>query len=125
MHSQLSVVVSTIYWTLLLFFPSLILQPIPGTPVPSSSEEAPAMARIPLSLDLALHAAPAISLLLDFFLFERSYGQRAAALGATAMCVVYCVWYGTWVEYCASKNNGWCKPFSSLLNQPLIDFLVA
>lgn len=113
---QLSVVVTSIYWTLILLFPSLILQAAPAPAVASSSSETPtpALARIPLSLDLALHFAPAFSFLLDFFLFEKSYDPLAAGLGAATMSTAFGVWYAVWVEYCASYN-GTCAFYFILL----------
>ncbi|EJD05826.1 uncharacterized protein FOMMEDRAFT_77644 [Fomitiporia mediterranea MF3/22] len=106
----LSVVVTSIYWTLIVFFPTLILRRAPEPSEPSA-EGFDDLLRIPLSLDLALHAAPAITLLLDFFLFERSYGPRAANLGATVVSAVFSVWYAVWVEYCASFNGVFPYPF--------------
>ena len=103
----------------MLCFPSLILQASPQAPStpgltseplegPSSSPKIPHLVRIPLSLDLSLHAAPAISLLLDFFVLEKSYGPTAASLGATVMSAIFGIWYSAWVEWCA-EENGQCK----------------
>ena len=63
------------------------------------------LARIPIKLDFALHATPAFSLLLDFFLFEKSYDEDAANLGATVMAGLFGIWYSCWVEYCATFNG--------------------
>ncbi|KAH8117342.1 FAR-17a/AIG1-like protein [Phellopilus nigrolimitatus] len=117
----LSVVVTSIYWSLMLFLPSLILQPVPGSSEPSSSSAAPTpdFVRIPLSLDLALHAVPAAALLVDFFAFEDSYGVRAARHGATAMAFAFGVWYSVWVEYCASHNGTFPYPFLTVNPLPI------
>lgn len=106
-------VISTIYWTLLLAFPQLILrkEEIFETAFesePSSSAEAPHLARIPVKMDLALHAVPAISLLLDFFLFERKYTTKQATYGGFVVAAASGFWYAWWVEECA-KYNGICE----------------
>lgn len=115
----LSFVVSSIYWSLLLFMPHMMLRPLdaiegfiqPDELVPSSSNAVPQLLRIPLPLDLALHAAPAISLLLDFSFFEKRYGKKRAFFGGIAVCTVAAVGYATWVEYCASYNGSFPYPF--------------
>lgn len=88
--------VSSIYWTLLLCWPHLILQAMPG--------ESAAFV-LPLRIDFALHAVPAIALLLDFMLFEHRYSRRALVLVAPLMSLVATLGYSSWVEFCASKNG--------------------
>lgn len=61
--------------------------------------------RLPLKHDLALHAAPGITLFLDFILFEMKYSHTAASKGAPLAATLFCVWYSSWVEYCASFNG--------------------
>ncbi|KAI0810924.1 FAR-17a/AIG1-like protein [Irpex lacteus] len=108
----LATVISSIYWTLLLLFPSLILRaPEPGEFGPTSSSSVPDLIRIPLSLDLSLHAAPGVALILDFFLFEEKFGKRTARVGGAAVAALAAVWYGSWVEYCASYNGIFPYPF--------------
>ncbi|KAF5315751.1 hypothetical protein D9611_004596 [Ephemerocybe angulata] len=103
----LAVVITSIYWTLLLLFPHLIVAQDFGTPGEgSSSSEAPAPFYLPLSIDLALHACPAISLVIDFFIFERKYTKTEVNVAVPAIVVAYAVFYGSWVEFCSSKNNG-------------------
>lgn len=109
---QLAIVISTIYWSLITLAPSLILPPdTTATSEPSSSTTAPVLFRIPLSMDLALHASPAITLFLDFVLFEKSYSARETTYGAPAVGMLSTVWYSWWVERCASIN-GTCKNYS-------------
>jgi len=105
----LAVVISTIYWTLMLFFPSLILQTDPS--IASSTGEAPLLLRIPLRMDLALHATPALSLLADFVLFERKYTKKQALVGAPIVAGAATLWYSWWAEYCASFNGSFPYPF--------------
>lgn len=108
--------ISTIYWSLLLLFPSLILRPkSPEDLNPASSVKASDdLVRVPFYLDLALHAVPGTVLLLDFFLFERKYARKHARYGGAIVTVIASVWYGWWVEYCSSFN-GSCKSHPHLL----------
>lgn len=116
----LAVVISSIYWSLILFAPSLILIQDPRSAEPSSA--APAIFRIPLEVDLALHAVPGISLFLDFFLFEKRYSKKQALYGGSAVAIMSTVWYASWVEYFA-KFNGTCKSSSSVPNAHLTHIL--
>lgn len=79
--------------------------------------------RIPLTLDLSIHAVPTIALTLDFFLFEVKYSVKTARVGGAGVVALAAVLYGSWVEYCASYN-GKCKwavriGFASLLDDHL------
>ncbi|EMD38445.1 hypothetical protein CERSUDRAFT_113609 [Gelatoporia subvermispora B] len=107
----LAVVISSVYWTLLAFMPHLILRPDPATTVPTSSSTVPSFQRIPLRMDLALHAAPAMSLLVDFLLFERKYPKSQARYGATVIAAIAGLWYACWVEHCAQYNGVFPYPF--------------
>ncbi|CAE7224271.1 unnamed protein product [Rhizoctonia solani] len=105
-----SIIVSGIYWTLLLAFPHLILPPIETSSEPaepSSAPEVPQFYRIPLTMDLALHLAPSASLVLDFFVLERKYTPRQLKNQAPVLAVLAAVSYATWAEYCASKNGAY------------------
>ncbi|CUA74973.1 hypothetical protein RSOLAG22IIIB_01608 [Rhizoctonia solani] len=112
-----SIIVSGIYWTLLLAFPHLILPPV-GTSSepaePSSSSEVPQSYRLPLKIDLALHLAPSASLILDFFTLERRYTARQLENQAPFLSILAAVSYATWAEYCASKNGAFPYPFLTM-----------
>ncbi|KAI0093546.1 FAR-17a/AIG1-like protein [Irpex rosettiformis] len=106
------IVISSIYWSLLILFPKLILRaPEPGELGPTSSGEVPDLIRIPLSLDLSLHAVPGLALILDFYLFEVKYAKMTARIGGAAIAALAAIWYGSWVEYCASYNKIFPYPF--------------
>lgn len=79
---------------------------------PSSNAMVEMFFYLPLDMDLALHAAPAIALALDFFLFERKYSRKATRILAPFLALVYTVGYGWWVEHCSAKNNGICMCFA-------------
>lgn len=99
-------VISLIYWPLVILFPRLILQP--AAAVSQSSVTAPPLMRVPLSVDLALHATPSLSILADFFLFESKYQWKDVQVGAPITTAVFALWYSLWVERCG-KINGVCK----------------
>ncbi|KAK7693643.1 hypothetical protein QCA50_003212 [Cerrena zonata] len=108
----LSIVISSVYWSLLLAFPELILRPEGSTgSEPSSSEAAPEPYRIPLQIDLALHAAPAISLFADFLLFEKKYSDKQAKIGGFVVAALSGIGYSWWAEYCAKHNGIFPYPF--------------
>ncbi|KIJ69002.1 hypothetical protein HYDPIDRAFT_172501 [Hydnomerulius pinastri MD-312] len=108
----LAFVVSSIYWSLFLFFPTLILRPEePKESEPTSSSAAPKLMRIPLETDLALHATPFITLLTDFLVFERKFTKGQVSKGAPAIVFVYTIWYASLVEYCATFNGAFPYPF--------------
>jgi hypothetical protein len=88
-----------------------------GPPTSEPSAAMIASMKLPLSVDLALHAAPGIVLLLDFFFFERRYTKRQVTRVAPLTAILFGLWYVSWVEYCAN-HNGRCEssiPVSGLL----------
>ncbi|KAG7092362.1 hypothetical protein E1B28_008721 [Marasmius oreades] len=104
----LATVISTVYWSLLLLVPTMILQEsgkFSDHPVSANIAKL-ALVRIPLSVDLSLHLAPGVSLLVDFFVFERKYSQKEARRVAPAIALAYTILYGIWVEHCANHNQG-------------------
>ncbi|KAI0065495.1 hypothetical protein BV25DRAFT_1821916 [Artomyces pyxidatus] len=107
----LEFLISLIYWSLLLLMPNLIV-PVSLEPgAASSSSAAPEPFRLDLSIDLALHAVPAVVLLADFVLFEQRYTRRETTLNAPVLTGAMAVWYASWVEYCASNNGSFPYPF--------------
>ncbi|GLB35054.1 putative MFS general substrate transporter [Lyophyllum shimeji] len=112
----LSVVISTIYWTLLLLFPTLILPPQPSGSTPTASADL--LLYLPLEIDLALHATPALTLLADFILFETSYSKRSLITTAPLAALLFGVWYSCWVEHCA-RSNGGIFPYPFLTENPI------
>ena len=85
-------------------------------PEPTESTSAAiaiAMFQLPLHVDLALHAAPAFTLCLDFFLFEKRYSKKQALYGAPVTGVLMGISYVSWIEYLATIN-GRCESFSSI-----------
>jgi len=104
----LAVVISFIYWTLILLFPSLILQKDPNSQ-PSSSIDT--LMWVPLPVDLALHAVPGMALCADFMLLESKFSKNEARYGAPLVISLAAVWYVSWVEYCASFNGTFPYPF--------------
>ncbi|KAJ7273599.1 FAR-17a/AIG1-like protein [Mycena haematopus] len=100
-------IVSSIYWTLLFVAPNLILQKMP-----TGSGDSPVL--LPLRIDLALHAVPSLALLADFMIFERKYRRNAIQYTAPVLLSLCTLWYGWWVERCASINGTFPYPFLTL-----------
>ncbi|KDN51735.1 hypothetical protein RSAG8_00283, partial [Rhizoctonia solani AG-8 WAC10335] len=101
----------------MLAFPHLILPPIENSSEPtepSSAPELPQFYRIPLKMDLALHLAPSVSLILDFFVLERKYTTRQLKTQAPFLAALAAVSYASWAEYCASKNGAFPYPFLTI-----------
>ncbi|KAI0665102.1 FAR-17a/AIG1-like protein [Cubamyces menziesii] len=107
----ISIVISTVYWTLLTFMPHMILMSDPETTVPTSSGRIPKPERIPLHVDLALHAAPAISMFIDFYFLEPRFPKTVSRKGTIILSAIFGTWYSFCVEYCASYNGFFPYPF--------------
>ncbi|KAF8912678.1 FAR-17a/AIG1-like protein [Mucidula mucida] len=107
----LEAVVACVYWPLMMFLPYAILRAeAAGNSEPTFSNQMIKLARIPLSVDLALHAVPAASLLLDFIIFEKKYSKSAQsyAMPLVGACALF---YSSWAEYCGSINGNFPYPF--------------
>ncbi|TFK77069.1 hypothetical protein BDN72DRAFT_754561 [Pluteus cervinus] len=116
----LSITISSIYWTLMAVFPALLLPPTNVPPLdasPAGHEEVPLL-RIPLSIDLGLHAVPAIVLLVDFFAFETKYSRKAVMVESWILAGIYASFYASWAEFCATHNDG-IYPYPFLTVSPL------
>jgi len=75
---------------------------------PTASPDAFAAFRLPLMVDLSLHAVPAVAMLLDFFLYETKYSKKEMQFGVPIALFSYAAVYGFWVEHCAKHNEGIC-----------------
>jgi hypothetical protein len=113
--SQLTVTISSIYWPLLLFFAPLILRAMPSDAAGATPAE---LIRLPISMDIALHAMPPIAVLTEFLVVECKYQGNTATIGAPLITSLYAIWYSFWVEHCASQNGhcGRLLRFMSLLH---------
>ncbi|WVQ70249.1 uncharacterized protein L199_008475 [Kwoniella botswanensis] len=112
-------VISSIYWAIILFSPELMLPPNPdlaSSPEPSSSNAEDPLFRIPLLMDLSMHALPAVALIIDFFFLERKYKPPASTIGAFALAASFGTAYSLWVEHCASINGSFPYPFLTIMN---------
>ncbi|KAK0484606.1 FAR-17a/AIG1-like protein [Armillaria novae-zelandiae] len=108
-------VIVSVYWTLLLLFPSLILQKYVPSELTSSQDALP-LARIPLPLDLAMHVVPGLSLVLDFLVFEKKYSQELVKL-AVPVVLTCGGMYSSWAERNAKLNDG-IFPYPFLTENP-------
>ncbi|KIK59784.1 hypothetical protein GYMLUDRAFT_44239 [Collybiopsis luxurians FD-317 M1] len=102
-----TIVISSIYWPLLFLATRLILPVEEGTTSPHASQ----FIRLPLSMDFALHAAPAISLLVDFLMLGKRLSRNELRFGTPAVSFFYTSFYAWWVERCASFNGKFPYPF--------------
>jgi len=100
---SLACVISTIYWTLISFFPHLIMS--------RTSRDGGELINLPMTLDLTLHVSPLITLLIDFFAFERKFSKSYVQRVAPAVAISFAVWYASFVEYCAMFNEIFPYPF--------------
>ena len=102
--APLAIVVTALYWPMVLFAPSLMssaeMTTEDGKPAPFS-----VMFPLPLDIDLGLHAAPLAILLIDWLAFGHQYSKRESATFAPVAAVATGIAYGTWVEWCASANK--------------------
>ncbi|WWC69613.1 uncharacterized protein I206_103556 [Kwoniella pini CBS 10737] len=111
-------VISSIYWSIILFAPELMLPPNPEL---SSSSEPSAEAkdplfRIPLLMDLSMHALPAVALAIDFFFLEKKFKPPASNIGSFVLAATFGTGYSLWVEHCASINGSFPYPFLTIMN---------
>ncbi|KAI6131834.1 FAR-17a/AIG1-like protein [Pisolithus croceorrhizus] len=109
-------VVSSVYWSLLIFAPSLILIPIQIST--TSSSPVHSLMRLPLLTDLAMHLAPFLSLLTDFALFEPKFSRRQMAI-APIMMIAYATVYAGALEYFAARNDFFPYPFLNASTLPI------
>ncbi|KIY65647.1 hypothetical protein CYLTODRAFT_400128 [Cylindrobasidium torrendii FP15055 ss-10] len=100
-------IIAGVYWSLLLFYPSLILPPS------NEGNIGETFSPPDIKVDMALHAVPGLALVLDFFLFETKFNKSVLPLllGVTAS-------YSCWAEFCASKNGFFPYPFLTLSPLP-------
>lgn len=100
---QLEFVISFIYWPLILFSPHLIARSIDESR--ALPDAPPQFMHLPLTIDLALHASPLFTLLIDFFVFQPKFSKIHVHKVAPVVVVVFTIWYASFVEYCATFNG--------------------
>ncbi|CDZ98646.1 Beta-2-glycoprotein I [Phaffia rhodozyma] len=110
-------VVSAVYWPLVLIAPFLLVPEL-NEDVSSFDPTVPTFIKIPIYIDLALHAAPGATLLTDFFFFEKPYLPPQSTTGALYATILLATGYASWAEWCALQNNG-VFPYPFLTISPL------
>ncbi|KAG9027947.1 hypothetical protein FS837_004022, partial [Tulasnella sp. UAMH 9824] len=105
--------VATIYWSLILFMPTLMAPAVqnPTTEPTSASPPLPALFFIPLPIDLALHLSPVLALVLHFYFLEAKYSLRWVNHRAPVVAAVFATWYSGFAEWCALENKSFPYPF--------------
>ena len=87
----------------------MILLPLPAADAASAAPESPPeLGYMPLPADLALHASPIVSLIVDFYFFEKRYPTEEAVYEGAMICAIAGIAYCSWVEWLAA-HNGSCK----------------
>ncbi|KAG6333414.1 hypothetical protein ID866_5676 [Astraeus odoratus] len=111
----LAFVVTSIYWSLYIFFPSLILRPeVSVVGEPTTANVTPKLVRPPFHVDVAMHISPFATLLIEFLAFERKFSHVHLNTFAPLAMLFYGVSYACWVEYCAAHNGVFPYPFLTL-----------
>ncbi|KAK4053440.1 hypothetical protein OIV83_001606 [Microbotryomycetes sp. JL201] len=87
--------VSVLYWGMQFYDPKLLTPP--GT-----------MFKIPLFLDISIHALPALFLWIDFLVFSPRMSKSVNPLLISALGTLA---YTTWMEYAAAQNKHFPYPF--------------
>ncbi|TXT13749.1 hypothetical protein VHUM_01116 [Vanrija humicola] len=109
------ITISAIYWPLIIFAPALMLPPkLDAAPGPDGTP--PALFWIPLWMDLGLHAIPAASLIIDFFLLEKKYQPPTSTRIVTWLATGLGVAYGRWAEHCNKINGHFAYPFLDVMS---------
>ncbi|KDN40424.1 hypothetical protein K437DRAFT_258649 [Tilletiaria anomala UBC 951] len=106
--------VSILFWSIFTYDPNLLVPPIERYDPQSPGLAIKVPVKIPIEIDLALHAAPSLFLLVDYLVFSPPFfkSMKPAAV-STTLTIAYCVW----VERCAFKNGHFPYP----LLDPLTD----
>lgn len=91
--SQVSTLISLLYWSLLTVNPDLLTPPRQIADPDNPGQILFESVRLPLALDLALHALPATFLWLDFLLFSKPFPKsvRPALVSVAATVAYACV----------------------------------
>jgi hypothetical protein len=85
---------------MILFAPHLMI-----ASTPTNLDAPPALFRIPLSIDIAMHGLPGPFLLVDFFLLEKKFSKDTVNRSGPMLAAAIGSAYALWVEYCASYNG--------------------
>lgn len=97
--TPLEVLVTLLYWGLAAYDRELLTPP---------------EHKIPILLDLSLHALPAVLLVLDFMYLSPAWGTTA--LRSVAVDCSIAAAYLTWLEYCFSRNHWYPYPLLLVLS---------
>lgn len=117
----IEVMVSLLYWTFLAIDPALL---IPSRKVPDTLNPGQFVmetVRLPLLIDLCMHAFPAILLLVDFLVFSPPLPLRCPSVLTSWpiwTSVLSTMSYCLWAEVCNAHNGHYPYPLLSMLSTP-------
>jgi hypothetical protein len=94
-----------LYYPILLTRPELVL---PHAEKSAAAASVPRLLYRPLPVDFAIHAVPALSVLLDFLVFGTKFMRREVEVEASAYVFAFANWYACFLEWTAS-HNGDCE----------------
>ncbi|CAD6932650.1 unnamed protein product [Tilletia controversa] len=98
--------IAALYWTLLSISPDLLIMPS-QTEDPLTGKIILTSIRLPIWLDLRLHAFPGVLMLIDYYFFSPAWSENTQALvvgGAPTLV------YIAWVTVCAHFNGHYPYP---------------
>ena len=97
---------------------------------PSAIKPADLLFRIPLWMDLSMHALPAMALMLggsrmsqsrlmvDFLVLETPYTPPSSNIYAPLLAFAFGSAYPLWIEHCATINGQFPYPFLTAMTAP-------
>lgn len=114
-----SCIVTLIYWSLLIFIPSLIIpaesvQLDPSLDLAGTPQVLPESTRLPLAHDFLLHVVPTAAQILDFLLFHRSYPKRTLSFSAPIVHAIAGICYAFFIEFHCSVDGTYPYPFLAI-----------
>lgn len=139
-------IISMLYWTILTINPDLLVPPRKVASPDNPAQFIFETVRLPLSIDLSMHAAPAIILLVvsmewgrgrlardihrrsvadcilrysacqDYLFFSPPFPRSTRPVLLSAVTVAG---YSVWCEICAAKNNHYPYPLLGILSTPV------
>lgn len=93
---SLEFIVTTVYWSLKLFFTHLIVM----------------VDNVPWEVDFCLHVAPFVTLFIDYFMFLPQF--EISNKWALSLCGLLAVGYWNWLEYLIDVEQGQLYPYPFL-----------
>ncbi len=98
--APLEVLISTLYWSLRLIDPALVVQP---------------ELDLPLLPDLGFHAVPSLLLVIDLLFLSPPWTITALPAIGVSGVIAFAYWF--WIEVCYAHNGFYPYPLFTMLNR--------